>query len=72
VTDTRTIDDLWTWLSACVTCGKPHQYRVEANCDQGFQHAGTWADPGDGHAYRRRVPRDVEELRAEWDAAEKP
>lgn len=64
---TRTVNDLWAWLMACVTCGRPHAYRTATQCDQGWRHAGTWADPTDGHAYRRRDLRDLEAVRAQWD-----
>jgi hypothetical protein len=46
-------EDVWDWLRGCITCGKKHERR-----DLGGNQV-TWADPGDGHPYRRRTNADM-------------
>ena len=61
--------ELWDWLNACQTCGKPHQYRPpgwSCGCCGQPRNWGTWADPDDGHSYRRRDTSDLDRLRAQW------
>jgi hypothetical protein len=56
--------NVWDWLRACMTCGKPHEMRELRG-----GHV-TWADPGDGHPYRRRLNANIDELQAEYEKSE--
>ena len=66
--------DVWTWLRQCLDCGKVHTFRVLHN-HEGRRPGvrcrcpGTWTDPDDGHAYRRRVLNaNIDELQREYEA----
>lgn len=65
-----TADDLWMWLRSCSVCDKIHECRELTNHKPGSfrpTHV-TWADPDDGHAYRRRSTLfDIDQLQDEWN-----
>jgi hypothetical protein len=54
----RLVERIAAMADACLACGQPHACRVKS---EGWAR-WTWADPGDGHAYRRAMPSDV----ADW------
>ena len=70
-------EDVWAWLQECEVCGKRHEYRLVESCSGPPDHRlgeprqRTWADPIDGHAYRKRLRQDtwnnLERLRAAFE-----
>ena len=77
MTDT-TLEPIWDWLKACLTCGEVHQWRWTCPyppphgqrhlSPHGVCKGGTWLAE-DGHYYRPRLNNNtVDELRSEYEA----
>jgi hypothetical protein len=50
------VERIATMADTCLDCGKVHTYRERTEC---CANRWTWADPIDGHPYRRTMPRNV-------------
>ena len=61
-------DEFWAKAYMCLTCGKPHEYRLTSGFDS-LPRTYSWADPEDGHVYRTVIPIGlIDKLRAHMES----
>lgn len=51
--DLAAVQAVHAYANACRTCGRAHTYR-RISVPEELVERWTWADPDDGHTYRRR------------------